>query len=226
MKYLGVIPARAGSKGIPGKNYKALNGKPLIQYTIEAALGSCLDAVVVSTDCQNIVQLAKELGVDVICRPPNLAQDDTPSRPVIEHALESMEEQFDAVVTLQPTSPLRNCAHIDAALAVFDNSEAADSLVSVTKVSHNMVPESIMVLRENHLENYISNSSPILRRQDKGCYFARNGAAIYITRESNIASYIFGGKVIPFEMDKITSLDIDDLEDWCLVESVVRGRES
>ena len=219
MRYLTVIPARGGSKGIKDKNKKALHGKPLIQYTIEAAQQSVINDLAVSTDDNEIAGIAEALGVRVIVRPNELAQDNTQTLPVLQHALKESGEGFDAIITLQPTSPLRTAKHINEAITLFESSKDADSLVSVVKVPHNMVPESIMEINDGYLVN-CSNSN-LLRRQDKPTYFARNGAAIYITTVKQLAYSVFGGKIIPYEMSKIHSIDIDDIEDWALVDSLM-----
>ncbi len=221
MKYLGVIPARGGSKGIPRKNIKKLMGKPLIEYTIDAALNSNLDDVVVTSDCEEILEFSRIKGVRTITRPSELSRDDTPSRPVIEHAYNAAEQHFDAVVTLQPTSPLRTFQHINEALKMFTNSAYADSLVSVEKVPHNMTPESLMVLENGQLVDYLVGQEKVLRRQDKKTYYARNGAAIYITRSDNLKEFIFGGNIVSYKMARLSSFDLDDLEDWQLIEMVL-----
>ena len=141
MKILGVIPARGGSKGIPKKNIKLLNGKPLIAYTIEVALASNLDKVVVSTDCEEIASISKEYGADVIMRSENLAQDNTPTLPVLKDTINKIDSEYDAVMTLQPTSPFRTTKHIDEAIELFTSDKEADSLVSVVEVPHNFMPE-------------------------------------------------------------------------------------
>lgn len=219
MKYLAVIPARGGSKGIKHKNRKLLNGKPLIQYTIDAVQQSVINDLVVSTDDINIANIAEKLGVNVVMRPKELAQDDTPTLPVLQHALNKSGAKYDAVITLQPTSPLRTVNHINEAIQLFESNKGADSLVSVVKVPHNMVPESIMAIENGELVNYIE-STP-LRRQDKPIYYARNGAAIYITTVKQLAHSVFGGKIIPYEMSKNDSFDIDDSEDWNLVKTLI-----
>ncbi len=216
MKYLGVIPARGGSKGIKHKNKKLLNGKPLIQYSIDAALNSKIDCVVVSTDDNDIIEIAKSSNVKVIKRPSGLAQDDTPTLPVLQHALLEAQDSFDAVITLQPTSPLRTHEHINDAINLFESKENADSLVSVVKVPHNMIPESIMKKEGDFIINY--QSSKLFNRQNKPIYFARNGAAIYITKVSRLDFEVFGGKIVPFEMSLLESFDIDDEDDWTIVE--------
>ena len=144
MKILGIIPARGGSKGIPKKNIKLLNGKPLIAYTIEAALASNLDRVIVSTDCKEIAGISKEYGAEVIIRSFNLAEDTTPTLPVLQHVVSKLEVEFDAVMTLQPTSPLRTSKHINEAIELFESDKEVDSLVSVVEVPHNYMPEKLM----------------------------------------------------------------------------------
>ncbi|MCG9597826.1 acylneuraminate cytidylyltransferase family protein [Vibrio sp. Isolate25] len=217
MKSLGIIPARGGSKGIPQKNIKLLNGKPLIAYTIEAALSSNLDIVVVSTDCDKIAEVAYSYSAEVFFRDEVLSGDLVPTLPVIQDVVNRSDEQFDAIVTLQPTSPLRSCLHINEALELFSCDDDADSLVSVVEVPHNFSPEKLMTLEGRYLKG---DNSP-KRRQDVERLFARNGAAIYITRNSNIQDYIFGGRVIPYFMSKLDSFDIDDIEDWEIVEKIL-----
>jgi CMP-N,N'-diacetyllegionaminic acid synthase len=217
MKTLGVIPARCGSKGIPKKNMKILNGKPLVTYTIEAAIASNLDRVVVTTDCNEIAEISKICGAEVVMRSDDLSKDTTPTLPVIQDAIEKLQFECKAVVTLQPTSPLRTYKHINEALDLFKKNNDADSLVSVVAVPHNFMPEKLMRLNGN----YVSGSSEIKRRQEMSVAYARNGAAIYITKITNIDKYIFGGLVIPFHMSKINSFDIDDIEDWKIVEKVM-----
>jgi CMP-N,N'-diacetyllegionaminic acid synthase len=220
MKTLGIIPARGGSKGIPKKNIKLLNGKPLIAYTLEAALNSTIDRIVVSTDCQEIAKVAKQFGVEVIIRPSELAKDSTPTLPVLQHIVENINETFDAVVTLQSTSPLRTAKHIDEAIELFKNDDKADSLVSVIEVPHSYMPEKIMDIKGKYL---VGNSEP-KRRQEVKKMYARNGAAIYITKVSRLDEYIFGGNILPYFMKKINSVDIDYIEDWEIVECLLKNR--
>lgn len=219
MKYLGVIPARSGSKGIKNKNKKLLKGKPLIQYSIEAALNSKIDSIVVSTDDEEIIEIAHLYNLTVIKRPSKLAQDDTPTLPVLQHALAEVNEAFDAVITLQPTSPLRTSHHINKAIELFESKDNADSLVSVVKVPHNMIPESIMKKDGDFLIDY--QSSNLFNRQKKPIYYARNGAAIYITKVNRLDFEVFGGNIVPFEMSSLESFDIDEEDDWTIVEKFI-----
>tara|TARA_B110000902_G_scaffold254481_1_gene318559 strand:- start:857 stop:1516 length:660 start_codon:yes stop_codon:yes gene_type:complete len=214
MKILGVIPARGGSKGIPQKNIKLLNGRPLISYTIEAALKSELDKVIVSTDCMEIAGISEELGASVILRDQRLAQDDTPTLAVLQSLISTIGTEYDAVMTLQPTSPLRNFEHINQALDIFIKDGSADSLVSVVRVPHNCLPDKIMYFDGLYLKG---NNKP-KRRQLAEHAYARNGAAIYITKIALLDESIFGGNVLPYVMNKLVSFDIDDTEDWEIIE--------
>lgn len=222
MKTLGIIPARGGSKGIPKKNIKLLNGKPLIAYTLEAALSSTIDRVVVSSDCQEIARVAKQFGVEVIIRPSELAKDSAPTLPVLQHIVNNINETFDAVVTLQPTSPLRVTKHINEAIELFKNDDMADSLVSVIEVPHNYMPEKLMDIKGK----YLVGNSEAKRRQEINRAYARNGAAIYITNASRLDKYIFGGNILPYYMSKIDSIDVDELEDWEIVNRIIRGKSN
>jgi CMP-N,N'-diacetyllegionaminic acid synthase len=215
---IGIIPARGGSRGIPHKNVVDFAGKPLIAYTIEEALKSSLNKVVVTTDCEKISEVVLEYGVEVIKRPPNLSGDQTPTLPVIQHAIESLKMKFDLIATLQPTSPLRKAKHIDEAMDLFKKYQDADSLVSIVKVPHNMVPNSLMIKKQDFIKNLEEANESILRRQDKSSFYARNGAAIYLTKYEKIKNYIFGGKIVGYEMNRIDSIDIDDSSDLELAE--------
>jgi len=172
-KFLAIIPARGGSKRIPRKNIALLDGKPLIQYTIEAARGCPLiDRIVVSTEDAEVAEVAKALGAEVPClRPQELAQDNTYTLPVLQHMMAYLQEEQDyqpwAVVTLQPTSPLRTSQHLTQAIELFLGDEQADSLVSVVQAPHNMIPQSLMKLEGPYLKNYLEQESLVLRSQDK-----------------------------------------------------------
>src|SRR5262245_47326141 len=139
MRVLGIITARGGSKGIPGKNLKLLGGRPLIDFTIDAANDTPLDRLILSTEDPRIADAARNLGCEVpFMRPPELARDETAHLPVIVHAAKWMRDHAnyvaDVVLTLQPTSPLRSSADIAAALRMLELS-GADSVVSVNEVT-------------------------------------------------------------------------------------------
>lgn len=221
-KFIGIIPARAGSKGIPSKNIVNLCGNPLIYYTIKSALNSNLDKVVVSTDCLQIAEVSQKLGCPVILRPKKLAEDKTPTLPVLLHALEKESKDFDYVVTLQPTSPLRSSVHINESIKRITDDKKADSLVSTVPVPHNMVPESIMKMQKGYLVPY--TESNITRRQDKPSYFARNGAAIYISKIQSLHNGIMGERILPYEMDYDSSIDVDFVDDLKRAELIMKNK--
>jgi|APSaa5957512535_1039671.scaffolds.fasta_scaffold206259_1 CMP-N,N'-diacetyllegionaminic acid synthase len=218
MKILGIIPARKGSKGIPGKNTKLLNGKPLINYSIEQALKSSLDKVVVSTDCDRVIEICKNYEIDFINRPARLSTDRSTTLSVLQHALGSISDSFDAIMTLQPTSPMRNYVHINESIELFCRDLNADCLVSVVKTPHNFIPEKIMTFSGV----YLSGNATIIRRQDAKEYYARNGAAIYITKKEILKTHIISGNILPYFMGKMESFDIDDIDDWNIVESILK----
>ena len=150
MNILGVIPARGGSKGVPDKNLRQVCGKPLIAYTFEAARASRrLGRVVLSTDDPDIASAGRNAGIEVpFVRPADLAADDSPMLPVLQHAAREMTTRGyapDVVVLLQPTSPLRRTDHIDAAIELLTAS-GADTVVSVVEVPHQFNPASVMRL--------------------------------------------------------------------------------
>lgn len=229
MRLLAVIPARGGSKGIARKNVREVAGRPLIVWTIEAARAAgCLGRIVVSTDDEEIAQISRDAGAEIVVRPQSLSGDDTPTLPVLKHAAECLAADgflAEAVVTLQPTSPLRRPRHIIEAVELFLADPSADSLVSVIDVPHIFHPQSIM-RRDAHgyLMPYLPAEPVPTRRQDKPQVFARNGAAVYITRAARLGDYVFGGRLIGYRMAAEDSLDIDTLDDLAEADRILRQR--
>ena len=224
MKILAVIPARGGSKGINRKNIVLLAGRPLISYTLSCAqYARSLDRVVVSTDDLEIASVCQHFGTEVIMRPASLADDRSTTHSFLLHVVEKYERDGylpDAVMTLQPTSPLRTAKHIDDAAELFKADPLADSLVSCVEVPHIYNPYSVMRMNsDGYMEPFLRTPQPT-RRQDKEVVFARNGAAIYITRRNKLSDFVFGGRLIPYMMDKKDSVDIDSVED--LIEAEQR----
>lgn len=217
MRFVGLIPARGGSKSIPGKNIALCAGKPLLAWTCEAALGSrALSRTLLSTDSEDIAALGRRLGVDVpFLRPPELAQDDTSALPVMRHALdwlEAMGDRPDAIVLLQPTSPLRKSRHIDEAAQLFEHS-GSDTVVSVTEVPHRYHPKSVMRESEGTLVPY-EGSDTVTRRQDLEPLVARNGPAVLIVSCATLRSgRLYGPRTTGYRMGPYESLDIDMPED-------------
>lgn len=227
MRPLIIIPARGGSKGVPGKNIKLLNGKPLIQYTIEAAL-EVFDnnQIIVSTDTEEIKAVAEQLGLDVpFLRPLELATDTASSRDVILHAMDycssTMSWSPDAIALLQPTSPFRTGAHIKEALKLYHPS--LDMVVSVKETESN----PYYILFEEDEDHYLrkSKSSQAKRRQDVPKVWELNGA-IYIINPESIKKGEIGDfdKVVKYEMDTYSSVDIDTPLDWQIAEVIAKNK--
>lgn len=218
-KLLAVIPARGGSKGIPHKNIIDLCGKPLIGYTIEAALGSrYIDYVIVSTDDMEIASIAVRFGAEVpFLRPSELASDTSKTLDAILHvifALKCRGMEFSDLVLLQPTQPLRTSGDIDSAVEVY-NESGRKSLVSVSEVDDN--PLLIRTIEGNRLKPLIQMSSTC-RRQDMPKYYRVNGC-IYINSIDEIdETTSFNDNIIPFEMKKSHSVDVDELSDLAVAK--------
>jgi CMP-N,N'-diacetyllegionaminic acid synthase len=228
MQTLGVIPARGGSKGIPRKNLRVVAGRPLLAYTADAARGSRrLTRSVVSTDDPAVADAARSLGLEVpFMRPADLALDTTPMLPVLQHAARVMGEAgftAEAIVLLQPTSPLRRAEHIDRAVALLEET-GADSVVTVIEVPHQFNPVSVMRLDGPRLAPYLDG--PIVtRRQDKPRVYARNGPAVLAVRAAVLErGSLYGDDCRPLVMDAAESVDLDspaDLEHLeCLLARV------
>ena len=220
MNIISIIPARGGSKGIPRKNIKLLNGKPLISYSIDAS-NSCslIDDTYVSTEDAEISEISKGNNAEVIERPDELASDDSSSIDVILHVLDYLENRYelpDLFVLLQPTSPLRTSEDIEASINLFLESDC-DSLVSVCELDHrsllNFSLEDGFLVQNNN--EALFNS----RRQDIPTHYSLNGA-IYITTPEFIRKNksFYSDKTIPHVMSKEKSIDIDTSFDFKLAE--------
>lgn len=206
--YLAVIPARGGSKGIPRKNITSLNGKPLIAYSIEAALGSThTDRVIVSTDDNEIADVSKSFGAEVLWRPQEIAGDESPVIDTLFHVFSALDSVYDSIVLLQPTSPLRSALHIDEAIELHDKN-AGESVVSVspTETAPLLIRE---FSGEGALHRLLQEKSDI-RRQDMRQYYRVNGA-IYINRISELTkSSCLNDNKIGYVMSREYSIDIDE----------------
>ena len=232
MRVLGLVPARGGSKGVPRKNIRPLAGKPLLAYTAEVALATeSLDHVVLSTDDDEIAAIGKHCGLDVpFRRPSELAQDDTPSLPVVVHALrwmESLGEHFDAVCLLQPTSPLRRPEDIDACVELL-RSSAADAVVSVRPIPHTYNPHwTYLRGAEGFLRIGTGEREPIRRRQDLPPAFHRDGS-IYVTRRDVLLEQqsLYGERLLGYVTDGAPWVDLDDGSQWARVEQLLVERVS
>jgi CMP-N,N'-diacetyllegionaminic acid synthase len=225
---LGIIPARGGSKGIPKKNICLLAGKPLLAYTIEAALNSSsLSKVLVSTDSEEIAEVALRFGAEVVYRPDELAGDDALVLPVLLHAVKQMDVVPDKVVTLQPTSPLRLSRHIDEAVQLL--SSEWDAVVSISEVQ--LSPYKMYRLEGDKLLPFVadSNQEGAPRQQLPKVY--RDSGAIYVTWHYVLTkkNSIRGDNIRSYYIDPKYAIDIDSIIDLKLAEVLLkeeRGSDS
>jgi CMP-N-acetylneuraminic acid synthetase len=229
IQVLGLVPARGGSKGVPGKNVRPLAGRTLLEYTAAAARESgVLDRVVLSTDSEEIAEAGRRAGLDVpFMRPPGLAQDDTPMLPVVLHALEALDLQgwtADLVVLLQPTSPLRRPGHIRDAVAMLRET-GADSVVSVIEIPRHLSPDYVMKIEGGALRPFLSEGARVTRRQDARPAYAREGT-VYAFWPATLERFgnIYGEDCRPLVIDPAESLSIDSEADWAAAERILAGR--
>lgn len=223
MKPLIIIPARGGSKGVPGKNIKLLNGKPLIQYTIEAALEiTTKENIIVSTDSPEIRTVVEEVGIKLpSLRPKELATDSVGSYEVLLYEINQLEKKgkyHDYLIFLQATSPFRTGKQIKEALKLYNDN--LDMVVSVKETKSN----PYFVLREEDENGYLVPSKTFLaaRRQDVPKVWELNGA-IYIINTVTLKNKPINQftKVKKYVMDEFSSLDIDTKIDWELAEKLL-----
>jgi CMP-N,N'-diacetyllegionaminic acid synthase len=225
---LAVIPARSGSRGVPGKNLRTIHGVPMIAYTIRAALGARrIDRTVVSTDDPTIASLARELGAEApFLRPDDLSRDTTPTLPVIDHAvraLEAMGDLVSLVVTLQPTSPLRGSDLIDQAIDLLE-ARGARSAVAVARLG---IPGSIVgVLREGWFHRLPASSDGDLRRQ-AAAPAARITGSVYVTTRDLLAEgRLLDDAPAALLTEGPATLDVDDARDLRAVRRAERLQRS
>jgi len=233
VKILGLVTARGGSKGLPGKNLRLLAGKPLIAYTIEAARGSgVFDRIVLTTDDEAIAASGRTLGCDVpFARPAELARDETTHLPVVQHAVRWLEEhegyQPDAVMILQPTSPLRQSQHIREAVALFERS-GADSVVGVGRVPDHYHPMRTVSIDSSGAATLFATGEPlgrrVNRRQDMAPAWAINGA-VYLLHTALLFGAepgLYGHRAAAYVMPSASGISIDSLEDWAAAERALQ----
>jgi CMP-N-acetylneuraminic acid synthetase len=219
--YLAIVPARGGSKRIPGKNLALLAGRPLIDYTLEAARSaSALTAIVVSTDNPLIAHRAEQQGALVpALRPSEMAQDSSPVVDALKHALLAFEDidsrRAQAIVLLQPTSPLRTSADIDAAIDLFE-AQHADTVTSVRLARDHPYYSWRQVA--GAIVPFIGYREMGLDRQELPPLYAENGAVYVIRRELVLEGRIYGDRVVPYCMDESSSIDIDSPLDLAWAE--------
>lgn len=224
-RVIAVIPARRGSKGLPLKNLRELNGVPLIVHSIRAALAASLvDTVVVSTEDDEIAAVASAHGATVVKRPADLATDTAQNNGVVRHVIESLPGQHRHVVLLQPTSPLRSAAHIDACLEPLIQG-AARSAMTITPVEHH--PGKAVHLSGDLVEPFTNDSDMEARRQTMREVYRQNGAVYAVAVEDFLTQDRFyvrpcHGVVVPAE----DSVDIDSEMDLMLAELILQKRRT
>src|SRR3989338_213738 len=229
---LGLIPARGGSKSIPKKNIKIFCGKPLIAWKIEAAIKSgVIDRLVVSTDDQEIAEVARRFGAEVpFLRPAELAEDSTPTLPVVQHALSWLHQKEDynpdMAMLLEPTSPSVQPFHIREAIDLFIKT-GADSVISMVEVPAEYHPYWQFTIGKNDRLSLFTGDSigkTVSRRQDLPKTYQRNGV-LYVFKpglvfDSNPS--IYGNNVHAYPMDPQYSSDINNPGDWVEAEAKMR----
>lgn len=230
MRVLGIIPARGGSKGVPRKNIRLLAGKPLLHYTAVAAL-ACqrLARVILSTDDAEIAAVARTCGIEVpFIRPAEFARDDSPTLPVLRHAVQALEEagdRYDAICLLQPTNPFRQPGDIDACLELLAET-GADCVITILPVPDQYNPHWVYFRDpDGCLRLSTREQHPIPRRQLLPPAFHREGSVYAMRRDVlMLGNSLFGERVVGFEMDPARAVNIDTLEDWCRAEEMLRRR--
>lgn len=222
-KAVAIIPARGGSKGVIHKNRRLVAGIPLISYTLRAARAAKgLDRILVSTDDDEIARIARDEGAEVVMRPAEIAGDESPVIDAVRHALDEVGRQdgfsADAVALLQPTSPMRTGADIDAAIALFRGHDATP-VCSVYRCEDNH-PARMYRVEDGHLRPLFPELAAV-RRQDLPPIFHRNGA-IYVFGPREVASgRIIVDDMIPYVMPFESSVNIDTELDLLLMKAIV-----
>jgi CMP-N,N'-diacetyllegionaminic acid synthase len=222
LRILGIIPARGGSKGLPGKNIKLLNGTPLIAYTIKEALNSNLDEFIVSTDSEEIAEVARNYGGKVpFLRPAEIATDNASSLDVVLHALDFMKEhenkEYDAIMLLQPTTPYRDSADINQAINLLISSDA-DSVISVTDVGGTHPARMKFIVDGNLIDPPFVEAFEGQNRQELPPMYIRNGG-IYLTKVDTIRKGSFKGNISKaLVMPEKKSVNIDNIDDFEFAE--------
>jgi CMP-N,N'-diacetyllegionaminic acid synthase len=220
---LGVVPARGGSKGIPDKNLRPLAGRPLLAYVRDAAqVSGVVDRLVLSTDSEEIAELGRRLGLDVpFLRPAELARDDSPMQPVVEHAVVEVERggwRPDVVLVLQPTAPLRRGEHIAAAVDLLERS-GCSSVVSVVEIPRHFAPQYAMKMVEGRLVPYLPEGRRITRRQDAEAAYSRDGTVYAVRRDVLVEQHdLYGDDCRPLVLAADESVNLDAPGDWAAAE--------
>lgn len=223
---LGLVPARGGSKGAPGKNLRRLAGVPLIELTRRAAAAAgVIDRLVLSTDDEAIAACGRECGLEVpFLRPPELASDAAPMLAVVQHALAALEGELDIgwVAILQPTSPLRRPADVRGAVELA-RSSGADSVVGVVRLPLDSSPDYVMRIDDGRLVPFLERGAGLVRRQQARPAYKRDGTIYVVRRDVALAGSLYGADCRPYLVDPDASLSIDTEADWEEAERRLAG---
>lgn len=226
-----IIPARGGSKALPRKNIAPLSGEPLISHCIRAALGaSRVDRVIVSTDDEEIADVARKYGAEVpFLRPAELAQDHSPTLPAIQHSVATMKtlcnEAPGSVTLIQPTSPFTRSDQVDAAIELLDQRPDADAVTTVVEVDHVNHPFNIRHIYDTGFVDFMMPEEhyKFPNRQLKPRYYRFGN--LYVTRYATLMNEgsLFGRKCLPLVVDLPSCFDINDAIDLALAECMLRA---
>ena len=228
-RVLCVVPARSGSKGLPDKNIRPLNGQPLLTWPIQAARNSrYIDRIIVSTDSEQYADIARDAGADVpFLRPHELSVDTATSFSVLEHLLAALDESYDLLVLLEPTSPLTESQDVDAALEQLISAwDSADAIVGVTEEvkSH---PAYLLTLDEqNKIHSFGSDFSSAVRRQELPALFRMEGT-LYISKVPALLEQqgFYHDHTLGYCVPEWKSYEIDSLADFICIEAILRHKE-
>lgn len=221
--FLAIIPARGGSTRLPRKNALDLCGKPLIAWSIEAALQSTyIDKVVVSSDDDEILNISERFGAKTIKRPDNLATDTASTFDTIKHTIDHIEV-YDYIVLLQPTSPLRTHIHVDESIELLF-SKKADAIISVCQMDHSPLWSNTLP-RDQSMKGFLSDEILGKRSQDLEPYYRLNGA-IYISQTDRLLeekSFFLKENIFAYVMDRKNSVDIDEEMDFIIANALLEN---
>lgn len=221
--FLSIIPARGGSKRLPRKNILKILDKPLIAYSIEAGLNSkYIDKLIVSSDDDEILSISKDYGAEIIKRPANLAEDTTTTFDTLKHVVENISEEYEHIVLLQATSPLRKSSHIDEAIKLLEEKKA-DAIISVCEMEHSPLWSNTLP-SDNNMKLFLKDEIKNKRSQDLEKYYRLNGA-IYICRTDKFLEnkgFFLEENIYAYIMDRKDSIDIDEEIDFIIASEFIK----